>query len=116
MQYALAKEYEQSIREKRQRHLQEIQNKAQMEKNQVDIGTRLGMMDGVTEQQKLQMQREQYNGMNGSDNDVGSNLSKYADLQKVSECTCFSIIIILIKESNCSITSLLFLHTITMIV
>lgn len=60
MKKALAFEYEQSIRETNQRQLQDAMNKAEIDKRQLDIGTKLSMLDGEKENQRKKLEKEYF--------------------------------------------------------
>ena len=47
MKMALAKEYDQTIREKKNKREQDAMNIAKMDRNQMDIGTKLALTDGM---------------------------------------------------------------------
>jgi hypothetical protein len=60
IKYALAQEYEQTISEKRQRRLHDAINKAEIDRRQLDIGTRLSMHKSEKELQRKMLEKEYY--------------------------------------------------------
>lgn len=60
MKRALAFEYEQSIREMHQKQLQDALNKAEIDKRQLDIGTKLSMLDSEKENQRKRLEKEYF--------------------------------------------------------
>lgn len=93
MKMALALQYEQNIKDKQQKLMDEKMYNTKIDNEHLDIGAQLGINDCINEQHRRQMQRQYLNGTTETDPtnvDINSdNLSRYQKFDIVRNAAQF---------------------------